>query len=101
MAKMKKISFGENLKRILAERSLTLTKISEATGIPMSTLSEWTGGREPKVSEGLIKLCKYLGLSLDEMVMANGYELPTAQTEATAVIQLDGRKYRIRFDRLP
>lgn len=102
---MKKTSFSENFKKILAERSLSLTTINEATGIPISTLSEWTAGREPKVSEALVTLCEYLEMSLDQLVRANGANghlksNGKADTGASVVIQLDGRRYRMKFDRV-
>jgi transcriptional regulator with XRE-family HTH domain len=96
---MKTMGFSDNLKKAIEERGLKLTTISEATGIPMSTLSEWTAGREPKVSEALIKLCRFLGVSLDELILAAG-QAGAARAVTQTVIILDGNQYRIHFERL-
>ena len=56
---MKLMKFKESLKNLIDSRGLKLTDISAATGIPKSTLSEWTAGREPKVSEPILKLAEY------------------------------------------
>lgn len=99
---MKKTAFAANLKRILEERSLSLTKVSLATGIPVSTLCEWTGGREPKVSESLLRLTQYLNVTLDELVICVEKSEASASEplQFSVVVNLDGRHYRVRFDRV-
>lgn len=97
---MKKLAFAANLRRLLEERSLSLTKVSLATGIPKSTLSEWTAGREPKVSEPLLKLAQYLNVTLDELVICLERKANPAQERFSVVINLDGRHYRVWFDRV-
>jgi len=95
-------AFASNLSRTLKERALTLKKVSQETGIPISTLSEWTAGREPKVSEALIKLSVFLQISLDDLILARGLADVSDQgiVEFTVVIQLDDRRYRARFQRV-
>jgi len=63
------MKFSENLRRLIQAKGLKLRTISDETGIPMSTLSEWTGGRDPKVSEALLRLCDCLEVSLDELIL--------------------------------
>jgi transcriptional regulator with XRE-family HTH domain len=94
---LKAMGFSENLRKVIESRGLRLTKISSATGIPMSTLSEWTAGRDPIVSDALVRLCRYLGVTLDELIVseaiANGGKREVAQVQ----IQLDGCEYQINF----
>jgi transcriptional regulator with XRE-family HTH domain len=92
--------FSANLRRIIEGRRLSLTKISKATGIPMSTLSEWTAGREPKVSEGLLRLCKFLGLSLDELVGHEPQGVSPAREVAQAHVVIDSVNYQLIFKRV-
>jgi len=97
---MKIMGFSDNLKKAIAARGLKLTVISAATGIPTSTLSEWTAGREPKVSEALVKLCKYLGVSLDELILTNGNSGNGKGECTVVVVELGGQKFRLNFERL-
>lgn len=66
---MKLMKFAENFRNIIKDRNLKITVISENTGIPLSTLSEWTAGRDPKLSDSLIKLSQYLQVSLDKLIL--------------------------------
>jgi transcriptional regulator with XRE-family HTH domain len=94
------MGFSTNLKKIIEERGLRLTAISESTGIPMSTLSEWTAGREPKISDSLIKLSQFLGLTLDELVCSEPKAALPDKVVALTSVQIEGVLYRIAFHRL-
>lgn len=92
---MKLMKFSENLRRLIQAKGLKLKSISSETGIPMSTLSEWTGGREPKVSEALVRLSEYLGVSLDELVRGRVSE--TGERVLTeSYFQIGGKTYSLR-----
>ena len=58
-------SFSENLRRLMAERRVTAKVIADATGIPNSTLSEWTGGRTPKLGDDVLKLARFFGVPIE------------------------------------
>lgn len=92
---MKSMSFGQNLSRILARRRLRLSRVSEATGIPLSTLSEWTGGREPKLSDALVRLANYLGVTLDELARAEGQSAAERRTAGEGRVHIGGVSYRL------
>lgn len=92
---MKLMKFSENLRKLIRAKGLKLKAISEETGIPMSTLSEWTAGREPKVSDALIRLSTYLGVSLDEMILGRmnwGNERLISET----YFEIEGQSYSMR-----
>lgn len=62
-------SFPKNLKKILADRRLSHKEISSHTGIPASTLSQWLSSkRSPRVDDSLVKLARYLGVSIDFLI---------------------------------
>ncbi len=61
--------FAVNLKYLMSSRGVTAKVISQATGIPQSTLSEWSGGRLPKVSEELVKLAKFFGVTIEYLIV--------------------------------
>lgn len=62
-------SFGEVLKKLMRERGISARALSKETGIPASTLSEWSAGREPKLSEATVKLARYFGVSLEYLAV--------------------------------
>ncbi|MDT0331933.1 helix-turn-helix domain-containing protein [Nocardiopsis lambiniae] len=63
-------SVGPRLRELRRERGVTLTLLSEATGISVSTLSRLeSGGRRPTL-ELLLPLAKVHGVPLDELVGA-------------------------------
>lgn len=105
---MEYMEFSRNLKKVIFERSVSLKAISRATGIPTSTLSEWTAGRAPKISQALVKLCTYLGVSLDELMTPaqahnaqQAHHAPAKTHKAAhAHIVLDGSQYLIHFEKL-
>lgn len=90
------MKFAENLKKVIQDRGIKITTISEETGIPLSTLSEWTAGREPKVSEALVRLSKYLNVSLDNLVL--GHEATASSHFLTeTIIDLNGQQYCLKI----
>ena len=97
---MSLMGFSTNLKKLIEQRRLKLTTISEATGIPMSTLSEWTAGREPKISDSLIKLCEHLGLTLDELVRSPTTTKNIEKVIAQTTVQIEDTQYRVSFHKI-
>ena len=49
----------------MKERRLTYKLVSENTGIPQSTLSEWCSGREAKFNDSILKLSRYLNVDVE------------------------------------
>lgn len=49
-------------------RGLTLKVVSQATGIPSSTLSEWTANRAPVLGPDVLKLARFFGVSIEYLV---------------------------------
>lgn len=58
------LKIGTILSQIIKERRITLKEISRATGVPATTISEWTGNRTPKNPEQVLKVAKFLGVTL-------------------------------------
>jgi transcriptional regulator with XRE-family HTH domain len=52
----------------MQERGITPKALSAATGIPTSTLSEWTAGRDPRLGQPLLKLARFFGVSIEYLV---------------------------------
>lgn len=52
----------------MIDRGVSAKVVSKATGIPTSTLSEWTGGRQPKLSDDVLKLARFFGVSIEYLI---------------------------------
>ncbi|MFC9969949.1 helix-turn-helix domain-containing protein [Spirillospora sp. NPDC127200] len=61
---------GERLRRVRRERGVTLTELSETTGISVSTLSRLESGKRKPSLELLLPLAKAHQVPLDELVGA-------------------------------
>ncbi len=61
---------GARLRRLRQERDITLTELSEATGISISTLSRLESGARRPTLELLLPLARAHGVTLDELVDA-------------------------------
>lgn len=59
-----KLTIGSNLKKIIEEKRLTLKEISKATGVPATTISEWTSNRAPKNPIHLRAVAEFLGVTI-------------------------------------
>ena len=56
-----------NLQNLIEESDSSLSSISEAISIPLSTLHGWLNGIEPKSIPQLKSLADYFGVSLEEL----------------------------------
>jgi transcriptional regulator with XRE-family HTH domain len=52
----------------MKDRDLSAAKLSRDTNIPKSTISEWLQGRQPKLDESVLRLAKYLKVSLEKLI---------------------------------
>ena len=96
--------FAINLNKILRERGITKKALSDATGIAQSCISEWTNGRSPTLSESIIKLAQYLGVTLDYLVTGKDAEEQLLQDliqtdNAESFIQIHKGTYRITVEK--
>lgn len=55
---------GKIFSQLVKERRYTLKEISNATGVPASTLAEWQANRTPKNPNQVRSVAKFLGVSL-------------------------------------
>ena len=60
--------FAENFRRLMFINRLTLKEISEATEVPVSTLSTWKRGRLPREGASISKLARLFNVSRDELI---------------------------------
>lgn len=58
------IKIGQNLKALLEKHNLSLRELSKRTGVPNSTLQEWTINRSPKNPLQVQCVAKELGVSM-------------------------------------
>ncbi len=58
------LKIGRVLSNIVKQRRLTLKEISKATGVAATTLSEWQSNRAPRNPTHLLKVARYLDVSV-------------------------------------
>jgi len=62
-------TFAETLKRLMKERNVSAKVLSQATGIPQSSLSEYLSGtRSATLGIPILKLARFFGVSLEYLV---------------------------------
>ena len=66
---------GSLLKKILAERSLSMRKLSELTGIDTATISRIISGKRKATLNHLLKISDCLGIPHSELLITTGYSL--------------------------
>lgn len=79
-------AFGDNLGGVIKAKRYSLKEVSQATSIPRTTLAEWIQGRSPQLSPELLKLSRFLGVSLEYLLTgkedsANAVETLLRKTE--------------------
>ena len=58
------LKIGTTLRTLIKERRMTLVEISKATGVPATTIAEWSNNRAPKNPVHAQKVASHLGVSL-------------------------------------
>lgn len=67
---MKMNPFSRVLVQLMDRKGTSIRDLYRSTGIPPSTLSEWTAGRVPRLTPELLKLCDYFGVTLETFLNA-------------------------------
>lgn len=60
--------FKERLKDLISEKGLNNQKLSELTGIPRTSISNWLNGRRTVQIEALVKIALFFGVSTDYLL---------------------------------
>lgn len=62
---------AQNLKYLMEQKGLTLTRLSKETGIPKQTIHNWLCGARPGRIEQVFEIAKYFKVSLEELFTIN------------------------------
>lgn len=62
------LRIGHVLKHLMNEKKLTFKKLSELSGVPISTIKTWSAGVEPKSFAAARKVARVLGVSVEYLV---------------------------------
>ena len=60
--------FKERLKELIAEKGLNNQKLSDLTGIPRTSISNWINGRRTVQIEALVQLALFFGVTTDYLL---------------------------------
>lgn len=66
MGEIRKI-IGENIKKIAALKGIRQVEIAEHMGVSQGSVSNWIKGTNSIDIENLAELCRFLGVSLDQI----------------------------------
>ena len=80
---------GQNLRRLMHERRIRVSHLSQETEVPKSTVHDWMHGGNPRDVIALKKIANYFSLSIDEICFGDlipklkqqQNEVPVEQTE--------------------
>ncbi len=65
------VNLKTNLKKLIADKNINAIKLSKATGVPKSTLSDWLLGNSPKNITQVKAVAEYFNVSIDELVFSD------------------------------
>lgn len=60
--------FADRLKDLIDENNLNNQKLSDATGIPRTSISNWINGRRTIQIDALVKIALYFKVSTDYLL---------------------------------
>ena len=63
-----KENFKERLKDLIGENGLNNQQLSDATGIPRTSISNWLNGRRTVQIEALVKIALFFGVTTDYLL---------------------------------
>ena len=97
MGEIRKV-IGENIKRIAALKGIRQVEIAEHMGVSQGSVSNWIKGTNSIDIENLAELCRFLGVSLDQIYgvapITPEVTLSSEETELVSLFRMlnaDGR----------
>lgn len=76
-AETRYVNLKINLKKLMSDNNLNAPKLSKATGIPKSTLSDWLVGNSPKNIVQVKTVAEFLKVSVDDLVFGDSKKIKT------------------------
>lgn len=73
------LKIGQILPKLVRKKNSTYKRISAATGVPASTLSEWGQNRKPRDPTQILKVAQYLDVSLHYLLFGREDNQDTLQ----------------------
>jgi transcriptional regulator with XRE-family HTH domain len=71
---MTEVKIAHTLKSLLKEHSMSLRELSKTSGVPVSTLSEWSSNRSPKNSLQTKRVAEALGVTMHYLIFGEDDE---------------------------
>jgi transcriptional regulator with XRE-family HTH domain len=59
------MSLSETLRTLMADKSLSIEKLAQKTGVPSSTIKTWLSGSAPRKLEDVRKIARFLDVSFE------------------------------------
>lgn len=96
-------SFSANLRKLMKARGCSIKHVSNAIGIPASTLSEWCAGRLPRVNKHVVALARYFDTSVEFLITGESTEenlLTSIISENEKISHLYVGTYRVTIEKV-
>jgi len=97
------VTIGTRIKQLLTERRISIKELAQATGIPASTVSQWTLYSKTPSPAVVVKIAKYFAVDLEWLITG---EEPAAAIAKEMIQSLEKRfmeihqgVYRVRIEK--
>lgn len=81
-----KLHIAAMLKRIRTEKNITQKELGDYLGVGDSTISAWERGQNSIDMTVLIKICEFLGVSINEFDMSETNNISLSQEEKELIL---------------
>lgn len=61
------MEMSKNLRRALDEQRFSVAQLAELSGVPRKTIYHWLNGQKPRNVEQLLKVCRVLSISVEQL----------------------------------
>lgn len=89
------MSLSKNLRRFMTEKELSVTQVSQKSGVPAKTIYHWLNGQQPRKIEHLFSICDVLNITLDELYGRSVPKSPPQQIPNMTLSDLRAGIYEI------
>jgi transcriptional regulator with XRE-family HTH domain len=77
---MKKAKLDKTLQKLMKDRGVSTRTLSQATGVPQSSISAMCAGRNSQRPEALLSISKFFGVSIEFLLFGEDDAAPTLAT---------------------